>query len=220
MRSIPYSLLFVPLFLAKVATSASPPYPATAPLHEIIPVLYNAAVEVYAGEEKAALEAALKTALAAINEHGVEARRVNEVGNVVEGFVLTALREAGFAADRPTARSGRQRAAGYPDLEASRQGHAFYFEIKTYHPRTETSSQRTFYLSPSEDPKVTHPAFHLAIAFAMEPVGENHYVARSVKLVDLYDLPVKLKIEYNASNRDLYKKTAGTLLLEIPAEKN
>lgn len=220
MPSCPPFLPILSLFVASTSplVSASTPFPASAPLHEIIPVLYGEDVLPYSGEDKEALKIALTRALAAINAKGIEARRVNEVGNAVESYVVDALEAAGFAADRPRARSGRQRSVGYPDIEASREGHAFYFEIKTYHPRTEESTQRTFYLSPSTDPKVTHAAFHLAVAFAMEPDGDQHYYAKSVKLVDLHDLPVKLKIEYNASNRDLYNKSAETLIIEIPAE--
>lgn len=140
------------------------------------------------------------------------------MGNAVEPLVIAALESAGFAADRPTAVSGKQRSAGYPDLEASRAGCFFYFEIKTYNPRTENSTQRTFYLSPSDDPKVTHAAFHLLIAFAIEPSEDGKYYAKSAQLVDLNDLPVKLKIEYNASNRDLYQRADPLLKIEASAQ--
>lgn len=188
-------------------------------LCEVVPALFGKTVLPYDQQDASELKTALKKALALINAQGIEADRVNEVGNVVENHVLAALLAAGFEAHRPIARSGKQRSAGYPDLEAHFGGEAFYFEIKTYHPETEHSTQRTFYLSPSEDPKVTHAAFHLLIAFAMEPTGEKkRYRAKSVKLVDLHNLPVKRKIEYNASNQELYGREEATVLELCPEE--
>jgi len=188
-----------------------------APLHEVIQQLYGETVLPYDRSQSEWLEVALEDALERINAEGVTAPRVNEVGNAVEDVVCEALRRAGFEADRPMTRSGHRRAAGYPDIEASRGEDAFYFEIKTYHPSTEDSSQRTFYLSPSDDPKVTHPAFHLVIAFAMEEREPDRYFARRVRVVDLHDLPVKLKLEYNANNRNLYGNEAAQVL-ELPGE--
>jgi hypothetical protein len=195
---------------------AAPPetFPSEGPLHAVVEHLFGETVLPYAGEQLEGFEAALGECLRALNEEGVESRRVNEVGHAVEAFVLEALREAGFEVDRPATRSGRQRAAGYPDLAARRGEDAFYLEIKTYHPDTAHSSQRTFYLSPSEDPKVTRPAFHLLVAFAMVPDAEGRYRAVSAQLVDLRDLPVSLKLEYNASNRELYAKPASLLHLQ------
>lgn len=206
-------LLTAGLSAAQVDLDTLPP---EGPLHAVIPALYGEEVLPYDGEQLEWIETALARAMEEINAHGITAKRVNEVGNEVEDYVVEALRQAAFTADRPTARSGRQRASGYPDIEASRGEDAFYFEIKTYHPDTEGSSQRTFYLSPSSDPKVTHPAHHLLIAFAMVPRNRHTYFAQSVRLVDLYALEVSLKFEYNASNRDLYGHDGGTLI-EIQA---
>ena len=184
------------------------------PLHSIIQNLYGHDVLAYDGAESTALSHALENALLLINKSGIEAKRVNEVGNAVEPLLIQALAEAGFAADRPMTTSGQRRSSGYPDLEASRGGKSFYFEIKTYHPSTVTSTQRTFYLSPSDDPKVTHDGYHLLIGFAIEPSADGLYFAKSVRLVDLRELPVRLKIEFNASNRDLYQELDTILLLE------
>lgn len=195
-----------------LAPAFEPPPPGL--LREVIPALFGPEVLRYDGAQAPALKQALEESLRLINARGLSARRVNEIGNAVEPLILEALLSAGFSASRPTALSGQQRSAGYPDLEAKRGEDAFYFEIKTYHPRTEDSSQRTFYMSPARDPKVTHAAFHLLIGYAIEPAEDGTYYAKSVRLVDLSDLPVKLKIEYNASNRELYSEPFQLLQIE------
>lgn len=185
-------------------------------LSAVVERLFGQPVLDHQAESIEALEAAAVAALDAINEKGIIAGRVNEVGNAVEPFVIAALTAHGFEADTPQARSGRRRSAGYPDIAAIREGDCFYLEVKTYHPSNEATTQRSFYLSPGDDPKVTRPAFHLLIAFAMEPAGDNRYLARSVRLLDLSELPLKLKLEFNASNRDLYGPAAG---LEVFTEQ-
>jgi hypothetical protein len=173
-------------------------------LADVIERLYGQPVLDFQDESGEYLEAAAVAAMEAINAEGVTAGRVNEVGNAVEAYVIAALNEAGFVADRPQTVSGRHRSAGYPDVVARRGGETFYIEVKTYHPRNVDTTQRSFYLSPSDDPKVTEPAFHLLLGFAMEPEGEDRYFARGVRLLDIADLPLELKLEFNASNRDLY----------------
>ncbi|MFP4283118.1 MAG: hypothetical protein ACLFU2_10885 [Opitutales bacterium] len=204
------------LFLGPAVLPASP---GDGPLHEVIPALFGAeaVVQPYRGEQRPALAAAAHHALETIRAKGVTAGRPNEVGHAVEELLLEALRAAGFTVDRPLARSGRRRAAGYPDLEMTREGDRFYVEVKTYHPRTENSTQRTFYLSPSGDPKVTQPAIHLLFAFAMLPdVDEpGRYRAESMRVLDLHDLEVQLKFEYNAGNDDLYGAEAGLEVLYL-----
>lgn len=205
----------LPILSAQSLVETLPPQIQPGPLHNVIERLFGQPVRDHRNEAGEALEAAAIAALRAINREGVTAGRVNEVGNAVEPFVIAALRSHGFAAGIPVTRSGRHQAAGYPDVAARRGGNAFYLEVKTYNPANEDTTQRSFYLSPSDDPKVTEPAFHLLIGFAMEPVGDGRYLARSVRLLDLFELPLNLKLEFNASNRDLYGPEPG---LEIFSE--
>jgi hypothetical protein len=70
-----------------------------------------------------------------------------------------------------------------------------------------TTTQRTFYYSPSTATKVTRDALHLLLAFEIEQRTENGrplWVPAGFKLVSLHNLQVKLKIEYNQGNRSLY----------------
>lgn len=184
------------------------------PLPLIVEVFSGHKVIPWNGEEGEALESVSTAVLAAINAEGLRASRVNEAGNKVEAFVEEALKEHGFQAGRPAGPSGKVHSAGYPDLEAVRGDHVFYIEVKSYNTTTADSTQRTFYVSPSADFKVTRDACHLLIAVELAKESDA-YVARSVKWVDLSGLKCDLKYELNASNRDLYGPKAGLVIIEI-----
>lgn len=174
------------------------------PLHAVIEQLYGQPVIPYDGQCREEIEAAAREAFALINRHGLSARRVNEIGNAVEPLVIAALQAQGFSAGIPATASGRRQSSGYPDIEAQLNNTHFYFEIKTYNPANEATTQRSFYLSPSTDPKVTAPACHLIMAFAMEQATDGTYRAHAVRVLDIAGLSLGLKFEFNASNRDLY----------------
>ena len=155
-----------------------------------------------------------ESVLAEVQANPIRTERINEVGNAVELYVLDALEKAGLQSGRPTPPSGRTKTAGYPDLFAEKQDDYFYIEIKTYSPKTEKSSLRTFYISPSDDFKVTRDAYHLLLAFSTEEVEEGVYSLSGFKLLDLYGLECQLKLEFNASNRDLYSDESGLVVEE------
>lgn len=152
--------------------------------------------------------------VAQVQDRPIETERINEVGNVVELYVLDALEKAGLKSGRPTPPSGRRKTAGYPDLFADSGKRYYYIEIKTYSPKTERSTQRTFYISPSDDFKVTRDAYHLLLAFSTEEIKEGVYSLTGFKLLDLYELECNLKLEFNASNRDLYSDESGLVVEE------
>jgi hypothetical protein len=189
------------------------------PLPLIIEEVSGHRVVPWAGEERMALEALAGAVLKSINAEGIEAIRINEAGNAVESHVLVAAREQGFAARRPVAASGRTRAAGYPDLEAVRDERAFYVEVKVFSPATKDSAQRSFYLSPSTDCKVTRDAHHLLIAVELGLESSGRYRASRVRWLDLSRLRCDLKYEFNASNADLYAPGAGLVILETAAHR-
>jgi hypothetical protein len=188
------------------------------PLPVIVEAISGYAVIGWNGEQQAALSRAAAGVLESINQTGVEAGRVNEAGNAVENHVLEALRANGFEVGRPVAPSGRMRSAGYPDLEAQREEAAFYVEVKAFSSRTEDSTQRSFYLSPSADFKITRDAHHLLIAIELAPAVKGLYRARSVRWLDLSRLVCDLKYEFNASNRDMYNPDAGLIIIEDVAQ--
>ncbi len=146
-----------------------------------------------------------------INKKGIQSRRVNEVGNKIEPFVIEALQKQKIEAEIPQTSSGIRRTAGYPDIEI-RWGdeEVHYLECKTYNVNTVDSSQRSFYLSPSNDPKVTHEAIHFIIGFEIyeerRRAGLGTYKTRGWKLLDAYHLSCDVKHEFNSDNRRLYKE--------------
>jgi len=190
---------------------------ADVPLPLIIDALTGREVLSWSGEDAAPLKSTAAAVLARINSAGIEARRVNEAGNVVERHVLAGLEENGFAAGRPAGASGRVSAAGYPDLEATHDGRHYYVEVKSFSSSTIDSTQRTFYLSPSTDFKVTRDAVHLLIAVELVAEQAGCYRAQSVRWLDLSRLRCDLKHEFNASNRDLYDPAQQLEIMLIAA---
>ncbi len=159
----------------------------------------------------AAANAALTNARAA----GLFSARANEAGNHMESFVRAALKEVGLTARVPVTTAGEAQAVGYPDVEI-RGVVPCYLELKTYSASTVNTTQRSFYYSPSEKPKVTHDALHLLLAYELERTergGRVTFLPTHWKLVTLQNLTVDLKFEFNQSNRGLYGKDAAAALL-------
>lgn len=163
------------------------------------------------------LTAAARRAGERARVEGIRRARANEAGLEIERHVRTALGEAGLTVETPVTRSGVARAVGYPDLAILADGAPCYLELKTHNARTVASSQRTFYYSPSADPKVTTNALHLLLAFELErsvEAGQTVFRPGGFRLVSLHAMPVRLKIEYNQSNRGMYGGGADVLTSE------
>lgn len=154
------------------------------------------------------LDQACQVCLKSVRAHPVEAARPNEAGNRMEAPLRRALREMGLRPSMPATRSGSLQQTGYPDIQIEFEGKAAYIECKTYSARNALSTNRAFYFSPSDTFKVTRDAFHLLMAFELIEVGATSrgrtYVAVNYKIADLFDLPCNLKLEFNASNLDMY----------------
>lgn len=146
----------------------------------------------------------------ALKEKPILRPRPNEVGNDIEAYVKNALQRLGVKCEKPKTSNGKQKSVGYPDLLLEQDGGRFtYIECKIFNKNTKDSSMRSFYLSPSEDFKVTCDARHLLLAFEMESQpardGKNReYRATGYKLVDLHNLLCNVKYEFNADNVALY----------------
>lgn len=152
------------------------------------------------------LRAAAADAGERARREGIESARANEAGNAMGVFVRAALQDAGLSNRIPTTAAGRAQATGYPDLEVLSDPPC-YLELKTYSATTANTTQRSFYYSPSEQPKVTQEALHLLLAYQMERIqrdGRTVYQPVAWKLITLEDLRVGLKFEFNQSNRGLY----------------
>jgi hypothetical protein len=136
--------------------------------------------------------------------------RPNEVGNDLEPFVRQAANEAGLRASAPRSSTGRGQQVGYPDiLIHDAAGRATYLEVKSFADGGEATTMRSFYLSPSANPKVCMDARHIVLGFGVEakPISgsrDSFYTAVSFKLINLFELQCDVKYEFNSDNRRMY----------------
>jgi hypothetical protein len=143
--------------------------------------------------------------------------RPNEVGNDMEAYVLAAAAQLGIEAASPKTAAGAGKATGYPDIRITTSIGTVYLEVKTYARENHETTQRSFYLSPAEDPKVSDDGYHLLVGYEMVDLGVNGtrdsrnrdlraYSPTAVTLVDLFGLNGDMKFEYNSDNRRLYSR--------------
>lgn len=109
------------------------------------------------------LNKAAQIACQSINDSGgILSVRANEVGNKVELPIKTALQKVGFKdTDIPVNKRGVKQSSGYPDLGFSFGDSYVYVECKTYNKKNVGTTQRSFFLSPTEAFKVTKDAIHI-----------------------------------------------------------
>lgn len=186
------------------------------PLPVIVEAITEHRVLPWQGQARETLAAIARRIEQLIEEGEIEAARMNEAGNRVENVVIEAMQGLGLQAGRAKTESGRTRTSGYPDLEVEIEGTSFYVEVKAFSAATVDSTQRSFYLSPSTDFKVARDAIHLLVAVELTPGTKGSYRAESVRWLDLSGLRCDLKYEFNASNRDLYRRESGLVIVELP----
>jgi hypothetical protein len=143
---------------------------------------------------------------------GITRNRPNEVGNAIEPYVRTALAQYKLSPSSPAGKSGKAKSTGYPDLAFNLDGTLFYLECKTYNQNTAATTLRSFYLSPSDDFKVTRDAVHLALSFETLCEGNTYHVTH-YKLLSLEHLSLDVKHEFNSDNRRLYSGKHGAITL-------
>lgn len=152
--------------------------------------------------------------------------RINEVSSHFEDMLRELLNATpGLHCDFPLTAEGKVQRSGYPDfritdLDSKR---VFYLDPKLYGAGSRDSSFRTFYFEPKKATnKVRDDAVHFVVGFEHAPREEG---SRSPKpggsgspnpvwkftrwdLVDLSQFRVKLKAEFQGSNRDMYRPEA------------
>lgn len=127
--------------------------------------------------------------------------RANEYGNFVEQeFKNFCNLSNKLQNTTPINTNGVAQSAGYPDGLITWNNKSFYIEVKTYKSDTLNSNLRTFFYSPSKISKITQDTYHLLIGF--ETDGNNHL--KGFHIIDLYDLEVTLKTEFNTGNNGMY----------------
>ncbi|MGQ9799780.1 MAG: hypothetical protein ACUVRG_10940 [Ignavibacterium sp.] len=171
-------------------------------------------------EHKKVLELLKKSAINAgkeINKRGILRTRPNEVGNDIEPYVRNALNSLNLKADIPTGPSGNKKAVGYPDIIFWYKRYPYYLECKTYNIENINTTQRSFYLSPSEEFKVVYDAPHFIISFEIYVDGERKnkhiYKCKRYKILSIESLSLDVKYEFNSNNKRMYSGKNGTVIL-------
>jgi hypothetical protein len=136
-------------------------------------------------------------------------RRINEVSALFEAAMKAELNAIeGFRCDYPKLASGASQRSGYPDLRLMdrKSGRVIYLDPKLFERSNRNSSLRTFYYEAKRDTnKILDDAHHLAVGFEHDGKQEGIWRFLRWELVDLAHFRVKLKAEFQASNRDLYR---------------
>jgi hypothetical protein len=139
-------------------------------------------------------------------------RRINEVSALFEAAIKAELNAIeGLECDFPKTAAGARQRSGYPDLRLAdkKSGRVFYIDPKLFERGSRASSLRTFYYEPKrETNKILEDAHHLLVGFEHDGKANGAWTFLSWELVDLSRSQVKLKAEFQASNRDLYRPEA------------
>jgi hypothetical protein len=140
--------------------------------------------------------------IAPVNASGY-AGRINEFGNHVEPFFMNCCTQLNLDCSRPKNKKGAATKSGYPDCLLMYNNEPYYIEIKTY--EDETSALRSFYYSPLKASKITLDACHLLIGLGTTKSDNRPVLSGLFSIVDMFDMNLTLKTEYNTSNRELYR---------------
>ena len=146
-------------------------------------------------------------------DHSVQrVRRINEVSSHFEGALRELLNSAtGLRCDFPRTADDKGQRSGYPDLRIVDQAskRVYYLDPKLYAEGSRDSSFRTFYFEPKTTTnKVRDDAVHFVAGFEHAARKESGWSFTRWDLVDLAKFKVKLKAEFQGSNRDLYRPDA------------
>ena len=139
--------------------------------------------------------------------------RINEVSSHFEDLMRELLNKtSGLTCDFPKTTEGRLQRSGYPDLELiDQESHrVYYLDPKLYAIGSRDSSFRTFYFEPRmATNKVREDAVHFIVGFEHEkPAADRRWKFTRWDLIDLSHFQVKLKAEFQGSNRDMYRPEA------------
>lgn len=139
-------------------------------------------------------------------------KRINEVSSHFEEEIKRLLNDTpGFSCDFPHLASGKIQRSGYPDLRLvdKKSGRIVYLDPKLYAQGSRSSSFRTFYFEPKTDTnKILDDAYHLIVGFEHDGRKSGQWKFLNWELIDLSQFKVKLKAEFQGSNRDLYQEAA------------
>ena len=139
-------------------------------------------------------------------------KRINEASSHFENAIKKALNEIeGFACDFPKTTAGKTQRSGYPDLRLvdKASGRVVYLDPKLFAAGSRSSSLRTFYFEPKKETnKINDDAHHLIIGIEHDAGKLGQWKFLRWELVDLSGFHVRLKAEFQGSNKDLYRPEA------------
>ncbi|MCY4038840.1 MAG: hypothetical protein OXF09_05225 [Hyphomicrobiales bacterium] len=136
-----------------------------------------------------------------LKDKPIVSKRVNEVGNKIESYVVDLFNSFdGYTVPVPF-----RKKSGYPDILVIEYDNRYtYVECKTHNRSSVDSSFRSFFFSNSKTFKVEYDARHLVVGFEIIQVENQQFRPTGFKIVDAYDLPCTLKQEWNSNNKLLY----------------
>lgn len=159
---------------------------------------------------QAAIQSALTRAIEKLNAPDSPVRtlrRINEASRFFEDALHESLNaEPDLSCGIPPNRRGEAQRSGYPDLRIVHEpsGEVFYLDPKLVEDGSWDSTLRTFYFEPKDETlKITDDAVHLLAGISHDG-KDGEWTFTGFKLVDLSTLKVRLKAEFQASNKDLY----------------
>jgi hypothetical protein len=136
-------------------------------------------------------------------------RRINEVSSHFEAELKSVLNATeGFVCDFPRTMSGKIQRSGYPDLRVvdRKSGAIVYVDPKLFERGSRASTFRTFYYEPKiETSKIHGDAHHLIVGIEHDGRASGRWKFLSWELVDVSGLRVKLKAEFQSSNKEMYQ---------------
>lgn len=138
-------------------------------------------------------------------------RRINEASRFFEDEILAQLNSGTeFYCEIPPRASGGNQRTGYPDLKITHRetGRVAYLDPKLFETGGHRSTLRTFYYQPkNETNKILDDAHHLLVGIEHDG-NDGHWQFIAWHLVDLSELVIRFKPEFQASNRELYLESA------------
>jgi hypothetical protein len=137
------------------------------------------------------------------------ASRINETSRFIEDDLLRACNATpGWTCSIPKTAAGIEQRSGYPDLRlVLEDGSVVYLDPKLSAAENRNSTLRTFYYEPKTGTgKVHDDARHLIVGITHNSAAGGTLRFTGWDLIDVSTLKVQLKAEFQASNKDMYRK--------------
>jgi hypothetical protein len=136
------------------------------------------------------------------------AGRINEASRFIEDELLAECSAAeGWSCGIPKTALGEEQRSGYPDLRlVLEDGSVVYLDPKLHAAKSRDSSLRTFYYEPKTTTgKVHDDARHLLVGVQHNEGQGGQLRFEGWEIVDVSKIKVRLKAEFQASNKDMYR---------------